>query len=370
MQFIDLGAQQRPIRKRIDDAIARVLDHGRYIMGPEVAELEQALGAFSGARHVVSCASGTDALVLALLARGVGPGDAVCVPSFTFAATAEAVALLGAVPYFVDVDPDTFDLDAEQLRVAMDAPPDGLRVRGVVPVDLFGQPADYDAIAAVASEHGAWMIADAAQSFGAEQDGRAVGTLAPLTTTSFFPAKPLGCYGDGGAVFAETEDDADVLRSLRVHGSGSHKYDNARIGINGRLDTIQAAILLEKLAVFPDELVARRRVAAGYDEQLRDLVTTPRLAGGSTSAWAQYTVLVPDRDGVAERLGAAGVPTAVYYPLPLHRQTAYAGYPVAPGGLDVSDRLAGEVLSLPMHPYLTDDDIGAIVDALGRALPA
>ncbi len=369
MQFIDLAAQQAPIRKRIDDAVARVLDHGRYIMGPEVAELEAELATASGAAHVVSCASGTDALVLALLARGVGPGDAVCVPSFTFAATAEAVALLGAVPYFVDVDEATFDLDPEHLAAALASPPEGTTVRGVVPVDLFGQPAAYGPIGELAAAHGAWVVADAAQSFGATQGGRPVGSLVELTTTSFFPAKPLGCYGDGGAVFATSEEDAEVLRSLRVHGSGTHKYDNTRIGINGRLDTIQAAILLEKLRVFPEELVARQRVADRYASALADVADVPGLAPDRTSAWAQYTIRVPDRDGVAARLRDAGVPTAVYYPRPLHRQTAYERFPAGPGGLATSEGLADDVLSLPMHPYLADEDVDAVAAAVAGALP-
>jgi dTDP-4-amino-4,6-dideoxygalactose transaminase len=368
VQFIDLAAQQRPIRERIDAAIARVLDHGRYIMGPEVAQLEEALATWAGVPHVVSCASGTDALVLALLARGVGPGDAVCVPSFTFAATAEAVALLGATPYFVEVDPRSFNLDPERLEAAMASPPEGHRVVGVIPVDLFGQPADHAAVAGVAARHGAWVVADAAQSFGATRDDVPVGALAPLSTTSFFPAKPLGCYGDGGAVFATSDSDAAVLRSLRVHGSGEHKYDNTRIGINGRLDTVQAAILLEKLAVFPDELVARDRVARTYSAALADVAEVPRLDAGATSAWAQYTVSVPDRDAVVARMAEAGVPTAVYYPRPLHRQTAYAGFPVAPGGLDVSEDLSARVLSLPMHPYLSEGDVHHVVDALVGAL--
>jgi dTDP-4-amino-4,6-dideoxygalactose transaminase len=372
VQFIDLAAQQERIRDRVDAAIARVLDHGRYIMGPEVTELEAALAEFCGAPHAVSCASGTDALLLALMVRGVGAGDAVVVPSFTFASTAEAVALLGATPVFVDVEESTFDLDPDLVAAALDAPPAGTRVVGVLSVDLFGLPADNGALAALTAERGCWLVADAAQSFGATRDGVPVGRQAELTTTSFFPAKPLGCYGDGGAVFAVDAGDAEVLRSLRVHGSGTHKYDNTRIGINGRLDTLQAAILLEKLAVFPDELRARAAVADRYAEGLAgvaDRVALPRLPDGVTSAWAQYTVRVPDRDTVAARLGEAGVPTAVYYPRPLHRQTAYRDFPVGPGGLAVSERLSAEVLSLPMHPYLAPGDqdrvVGTLVDAVG-----
>ena len=364
MQFIDLAAQQRPLRDRIDAAVARVLDHGRYIMGPEVGELEAALGGFCGAPHVVSCASGTDALVMSLMVRGVGAGDAVFVPSFTFASTAEAVALLGATPVFVDVRASSFNIDVDRLADAMATPPDGLRAAGVIPVDLFGQPADHPAIAAVARAHGAWVVADAAQSFGATADGTAVGRMAPLTTTSFFPAKPLGCYGDGGAVLAESAEDAAVLRSVRVHGSGTHKYDNARIGINGRLDTLQAAILIEKLAVFPAELAARQRVADRYAAGLGAVVDVPKVRAGATSAWAQYTIRVAERDAVATRLGEAGVPTAVYYPRPLHQQTAYRHFPVGPGGLGVSEQLADEVLSLPMHPYLSDEDLDHVIGSV------
>ena len=370
MQFIDLAAQQERIRDRVDAAIARVLDHGRYVMGPEVAQLEEELGRFCGAEHVVSCASGTDALLLALLARGVGSGDAVLVPSFTFASTAEVVALVGATPVFVDVEDRTFNLDVERVADAFASPPRGLRVAAVIPVDLFGLPADHRALSELAESHGAWVLADAAQSFGATRDGRTVGTMAPLTTTSFFPAKPLGCYGDGGAVFAASAEDAEVLRSLRVHGSGSHKYDNERIGINGRLDTIQAAVLLEKLAIFADELEARDRVARAYNEALAGLegIELPLVPDGCTSSWAQYTLRLPRRDAVAEALKAHGVPPAVYYPRPLHQQTAYRSFPTAPGGLPVSERLAGEVLSLPMHPYLSEDDQARAVAALRAAL--
>jgi len=368
VQFIDLAAQQRRLRQEIDAAVARVLDHGRYIMGPEVAELEAALADFVGEGDVVSCASGTDALVMALLVRSVGPGDAVFVPSFTFAATAEAVALLGATPVFVDIDAVTYDLCPDSLEAAVADLPAGLRPAGVIPVDLFGLPADYSAIGEVCERHGLWMIADAAQSFGASVEDVRVGCFAPLTTTSFFPAKPLGCYGDGGAVVAQDPEDAAVLRSVRVHGSGSDKYDNVRLGINGRLDTLQAAILLPKLAIFADELDRRAEVARRYDDGLRDLVVTPVVPDGVRSAWAQYTVRIPDRDRVAEALAAAGIPTAIYYPLPLHRQQAYRHHPVGAGGMAVSDVAATEVLSLPMHPYLGSDDQGAVIDALRTAV--
>jgi dTDP-4-amino-4,6-dideoxygalactose transaminase len=368
MDFIDLQAQQVRLRDRIDTAIAGVLDHGRYIMGPEVQRLESQLAEFVGEGEVVSCASGTDALVMALLARGVGPGDAVFLPSFTFAATAEAVALLGAAPVFVDIDPVTYNLDPASLAAATGSLPDGVRGVGVIPVDLFGLPVDHAAIEAVAQEHGLWVISDAAQSFGAEVDGRRVGRFAPLTTVSFFPAKPLGCYGDGGAVIALDPDDAAVLRSVRVHGAGSDKYDNVRLGINGRLDTIQAAILIEKLTVFADELDRRDQVAARYRAGLGAVVTTPSIPAGVRSAWAQFTIRVPDRDRVAAELRQSDVPTAVYYPVPLHRQQAYRSYLLGAGGMAATDQAAAEVLSLPMHPYLPHGDQDRVIEAVRAAL--
>lgn len=364
MQFIDLAAQQARLRTEIDAGIAAVLDHGKYIMGPEVAQLEAELAAFVGEGEVVTCASGTDALVMALLVRGAGPGDAVFVPSFTFAATAEAVALLGATPVFVDIDPITYNLDPAGLEAAVAGLHPELRPAGVIPVDLFGLPADYAAIDAVAEAHGLWVIADAAQGFGAEVDGRRVGRFAPLTTTSFFPAKPLGAYGDGGAVVALDPEDAAVLRSVRVHGSGTDKYDNVRLGINGRLDTIQAAILRPKLRIFAEELERREAVAARYREALADAVVVPTVPDGVRSAWAQFTIRVADRAQVASALADRGIPTAVYYPLPLHRQGAYGRFPVGAGGMAATDHAATEVLSLPMHPYLDPADQDLIVDAL------
>jgi dTDP-4-amino-4,6-dideoxygalactose transaminase len=369
--FIDLQAQRRRLGDRIDRAIGRVLEHGRYILGPEVAELERQLAAFCGARHVIGCSNGTDALVLALRAKGVVPGDAVLVPSFTFAATAEAVALVGATPVFLDVAEDSFNLDPAGIAAGVTAAKAaGLRPRGLVAVDLFGQPADYDALADAAAAHGLWLVDDAAQSFGAAWRGRKVGTLAEITTTSFFPAKPLGCYGDGGAVFTDDDEIAELLRSLRVHGQGTDRYDNVRIGINGRLDTLQAAILIEKLAIFPEEIAVRDRIAARYNAALGDVAIVPRVAPDATSVWAQYTLRLPghDRDAVAKALAAEGIPTAIYYPIPLHRQQAYRHYPVAGNGLPVSDRLAGDVLSLPMHPYLDAATQDRIVATLRRAV--
>lgn len=369
--FIDVKAQRERLGKRIDQAIGRVLAHCQFIMGPEVGALEAELSKFCGAKHAVSCASGTDALMLALMARGVGQGDAVLCPSFTFCATAEAVALVGATPVFVDVDRRTFNMDATSLaRGVKTARALGLAPKAVIPVDLFGQPADYDSIDDVAACEGLFVVADAAQSFGARYKGRAVGTLAPLTTTSFFPAKPLGCYGDGGALFTDSSDMAAVLESLRAHGQGSDRYDNMRIGMTARLDTIQAAVLLEKLAIFPDEIAARERIARHYSEALGDLVEVPHVPAGVTSVWAQYTIRVKpaERDALAGALRAEGIPTAVYYPKPLHRQRAYQGFPIADGSLPVSEGLTGEVISLPMHAYLDEPVQERIVAAVRRAL--
>ena len=372
IEFIDLGAQRRRLGRRVDEAILRVVDHGKYIMGPEVAIFEQELAAFCGAKHVLSCANGTDALGLALMAKGIKPGQAVLVPSFTFAATAEVVAWFDAVPVFVDVLEHTFNMDPLSLEAGIaTAKRLGLEPAGIIPVDLFGLPAGYDEILAIAAAHELWVICDAAQSFGASYKGRNVGTLGDITTTSFFPAKPLGCYGDGGAVFTDDDDIAAVLKSLRVHGQGSDKYDNVRIGMNARLDTIQAAVLSQKLSIFADEIEARSQLAQRYGDLLGDIVHIPDIPEGDTSVWAQYTVRLPnsrDRDAVAARLKEAGVPTAVYYAKPLHQQTAYRHYPISGNGLPVSEKLAAEVLSLPMHPYLAEPTQRRIADALRRAL--
>jgi dTDP-4-amino-4,6-dideoxygalactose transaminase len=372
IEFIDLGAQRRRLGRRIDEAILRVVDHGKYIMGPEVATFEQELAAFCGAKHVLSCANGTDALGLALMAMGIKSGQAVLVPSFTFAATAEVVAWFDAVPVFVDVLEDTYNMDPASLEAGIaTAKRLGLEPAGIIPVDLFGLPAAYDEILAIAAAHRLWVICDAAQSFGASYKGRTVGRLGDISTTSFFPAKPLGCYGDGGAVFTDNDDTAGLLKSLRVHGQGGDKYDNVRIGMNARLDTIQAAVLSQKLMIFADEIEARNQVARRYGDLLGDIVHVPEIPQGYTSVWAQYTVRLPtdhNRDALAVRLKEVAVPTAVYYAKPLHQQTAYRHYPLAGNGLPVSERLAGEVLSLPMHPYLTEPTQRRIVDALRRAL--
>jgi dTDP-4-amino-4,6-dideoxygalactose transaminase len=369
--FIDVAAQRRRLGASIDEAIARVLGHCQFILGPEVRALEAELAAFCGARHAVSCASGTDALLLVLMARGIGPGDAVICPSFTFTATAEVVALAGATPVFADVEETSFNLDPDSLkRACATARRLGLRPMAVIPVDLFGQPADYRRIAPIADSEGLFVLADAAQSFGARCEDRRVGALAPATATSFFPSKPLGCYGDGGAVLTDDEELARAMRSLRVHGAGRDKYECVRIGLNGRLDTIQAAVLIEKLKIFPDEIAARERAARRYSAGLADLATVPTLAGGATSVWAQYTLrLAPGRrDALAGSLEGEGIPTAVYYPIPLHRQGPYRRFPVADGGAPVSERLAAQVISLPMHAYLDAAVQDRIIAAVRRAL--
>ena len=363
--------RRRRLGSAIDAAVAKVLNHCQFILGPEVRAFEAELAAFCGARHVVTCASGTDALVLALRAMGVGAGDALFCPSFTFCATAEVAVLVGATPVFVDVDAATFNIDAKGIAgaaaVAREA---GLRPKAIIPVDLFGLPADHGAVQAAARAENLLVLDDAAQGFGATCNNRRLGTFGEATATSFFPAKPLGCYGDGGAVMTDDDGFADTLRSLRVHGQGSDKYDNVRIGLASRLDTIQAAILIEKLKIFPDEIDARNRIANHYSEGLGDVVSVPRIPAGYTSVWAQYTIRVAGgrRDALAAALQAEGIPTAIYYPIPLHRQQAYKHYPVGKGGVAVSDRLAAEVISLPMHAYLDAPTQDRIIDATRRAL--
>ena len=368
--FIDLAAQLARIRPAIEARIRAVLDHGQYIMGPEVAELEKKLAAFAGAKHAIGVSSGTDALLVALMAIGAARGDAVFVPAFTFPATAEAILVAGATPVFVDVEETTGNLDVADLerRITQTLKHEGLRLRAVMPVDLYGVPAQYGAIRTIAKRHGMAVIADAAQSFGASQGGSRVGVLADITCTSFFPAKPLGCYGDGGAVFTDSDALAATMRSIRVHGQGSGKYEIVRLGLNARLDTLQAAILLAKLDILDDEVNGRQKVADLYARHLRGKVGVPAIPADVQSAWAQYTLQLDNRDAVAEHLKALGVPTAVYYPRAMHRQTAYAAY--APeAALAVSDRLADRVLSLPMHPYLGADVVERIarhvVEAVG-----
>jgi dTDP-4-amino-4,6-dideoxygalactose transaminase len=370
--FIDLAAQRRRLGKSVDEAVSRVLTHCQFINGPEVAQLEAELAAFCGAKHVVTCASGTDALLMVLMAKGVGRGDAVLCPSFTFCATGEAVALTGATPVFVDVDETTFNMDVASLKRGIaTAIKLGLKPKAVIPVDLFGQPADHDAIGAIAEAEGLFVLDDAAQGFGASYKGRRLGTSALATATSFFPAKPLGCFGDGGAIFTDDAELAATLRSIRVHGQGSDKYDNVRLGLTGRLDTMQAAILIEKLKIFDDEIDARDRVAARYAQGLGNVVTVPRLASGCTSVWAQYTIRLPegvDRDDFAAKLKAQGIPTAIYYPKSMHQQTAYRDFPVADGGLPGCESLSRDVISLPMHAYLDEPTQERVIRAVRDAV--
>jgi len=367
--FIDLQAQRARIGTRIEAAIGRVLAHGGFIMGPEVAEVERKLAAHCGATHVVTCASGATALVMALMAKDVGRGDAVFVPSFTFTATAEVPALVGATPVFVDVLPDTFNLDPASLeRAVAVAKQTGLRPACVIPVDLFGQPADYDSIKTVADRHGLWILDDAAQSFGARYKGRPLGTCADITATSFYPSKPLGCYGDGGAVFTDDEEIAKRLRQVRVHGQGSDRNENVRIGLTARFDSIQAAILLEKLAIFDAECTERQAIAERYTAALSSVVTTPVVRPDCTSVWAQYTVVSSRRDRIAAVLQAQAIPSAIFYPRPIHTQPPYRGFPVATGGLPVTEQLARDVISLPMHPYLTPEMQNRVIAAVKTAV--
>jgi len=355
-QFIDLASQQKGIRKNIDNAIKKVLDHGQYIMGPEVKEFEDSLQNYTNSKHAITCGNGTDALSLVLMAWGVGPKDAIFVPSFTYVATGEAPAQLGSVPFFVDVCMDTFNIDPISFKQAiMDSRKLGLNPSVVIAVDLFGQPADIEKIEEIAHEENIKVLVDGAQSFGATSNGRKVGSMGDATTTSFFPAKPLGCYGDGGAIFTENDEFSEIIRSIRLHGKGSYKYDNVRIGLNSRMDTIQAAILLEKLKIFDEELLLRSKAAKNYNNLLESHCETPFLCGSKTSAWAQYTLKLKNRDKIQESLKAVGIPSIIYYPIPLSKQIGYSHYPSVSSGVEVSSYLSKSVLSLPMHPYITID---------------
>ena len=357
----------------IDAAIAQVLEDGAYIMGPQVQLLEERLAAYVGRKHCVTCSNGTDALTLPLMAEGIGPGDAVFTTAFTFFATAEVIALAGATPVFVDIDPDTYNIDCQKLQEAVEkiAAEGKCKPKAVIPVDLFGLPCDFDGVDAVARKFNLLVIEDGAQGFGGSYHGRRVGSLGAYSTTSFFPAKPLGCYGDGGAVFTDDDTKAQLLRSLRVHGKGADKYDNVRIGLNARLDTIQAAILHCKLDLFPGELDARDAAAARYTEHLAGLVKTPVVPTGWTSSWAQYTVLLPadtDRAAVMERMKQDGIPTMIYYGNPMHLQKAFASLGYHEGGFPETEKACKRVLSLPMHPYITTEEIDAVCESLANAL--
>jgi UDP-2-acetamido-2-deoxy-ribo-hexuluronate aminotransferase len=366
MEFVDLKAQYQRLKPRIDARIQTVLDHGRFILGPEVQELESLLAARAGARHCIACASGTDALLLALMALAIGPGDEVLTTPFTFFATGEMISLLGATPIFTDIDPVTYNLDPARVEAAITP-----RTRAILPVSLYGQPADMDAINDIALRHNLAVVEDAAQSFGALYKGRPSGNLSTIGCTSFFPSKPLGAYGDGGACFTSDDALAAAMLELRNHGQ-SARYRHTRIGLNGRLDTLQAAILLAKLEVFDDELAARDRIAQQYTALLGDAVQTPRILPNRTSAWAQYTLEVADRDTVAAALHQAGIPTAVHYPIPLHLQPVYAALAHqnhwTRGSFPVAEYTAERVLSLPMHPYLEPAQIERVASAILSAV--
>ncbi|MGI4952146.1 MAG: DegT/DnrJ/EryC1/StrS family aminotransferase [Janthinobacterium lividum] len=370
--FLDLKAQQARLAGNLRPRLDAVLAHCQFVMGPEVAELEARLAAYCGAKHCVGVSSGTDALQIAMMAEGIGRGDAVFLPAFTYTATAEVPLVLGATPVFVDVDPRTFQIDPAHLesRIAAVAAAGRLRPRAVIGVDLFGQPADWPALNRIAAAHGLFTLDDLAQSFGAALHGRKLGTQAMATATSFFPSKPLGAYGDGGALFTDDDDRAELFRSLRTHGEGKTRYEVLRTGMNGRLDTMQAAILLAKLDVFEQELATRDRIAAAYDRRLGNLLTIPARVPDSTSAWAIYAVLLPDeatRTRLMAGLKEQGVPSAVYYPRPLHRQPAYAGSHDGTA-LPVSEDLATRIMALPIHPDLSDDQVERVCDAVQAVL--
>ena len=372
IEFVDLGRQYRRLAPQIEIAITNVLRRGDYILGVEVGELESRLGEFAGVSRVITCANGTDALQLALMALKVGPGDVVFCPSFTFAATAEVIALKGATPFFVDIDISTFNVCCVSLKRSIDAArSSGLKPKAIISVDLFGLPADHDGLKVIAKAENLFLVSDCAQSFGAKYAGRATVSYGDIATTSFFPAKPLGCYGDGGAIFTSNESLANELESLRVHGRGVDKYENVRVGLNSRLDTIQAAVLLEKLKVYPEEIELRGHVARYYNDRLHERISRPLMPRDDLSVWAQYTILLPvdaDRARVQMAISKSGVPSAVYYRCPLHLQQAYSGCPCDPNGLGESERASQLVLSLPMHPYLNPKELGKIVQVVNNAL--
>ncbi len=373
MEFIDLKAQQQRIAAQLESNIKEVLSHGKYIMGPEVKALEDNLAAYVGKKHAISCASGTDALLMALMACNIGPGDAIFTTPFTFIATAEVISLLGATPIFVDIDPVTFNLDPNKLDESIvqlkNEKAQSLRPKAIIAVDIFGLPADYDAIRNIAERNNLMIIEDAAQSFGGEYKGKKACSFGDIACTSFFPAKPFGCYGDGGMCFTDSDAIAEILKSIRVHGQGSDKYDNIRIGINGRLDTLQAAILLAKFEIFPDEIERRQIVAKNYSELLKPFsrLTVPTVPDGYKSAWAQYSIMAQDegqRKNIINVLSNSGVPTAIYYPKPLHLQTAFSFLNYEKGAFPVSENVSSRIFSLPMHPYLKLEEQKTIAQAI------
>lgn len=366
MQFIDIAAQRERLGPALHDAVCGVVDSGAYILGPQVREFEERLGEYLGVKHVIGCASGTDALQIPLMAWNIGPGDAVFVPSFTFASTAEVVALVGATPVFVDIDADSYNMDPASLEaaIAMIKAEGRFEPKAVIPVDLFGMPAAHEAIDAIARREGLRVVSDAAQSVGGKSGERYLGTFGDVATTSFYPAKPLGCYGDGGAMMTDDGDLAEVMRSIAFHGKGTSQYDNVRIGLTSRLDTLQAAILLLKLDILEDEMIARQEVARRYAEGLGDVVKAASNIGDARSAWAQYAIETPARDALKDHLAAKGIPSVIYYAKPLHAQTAYAHFPVAPCGLPVTGAKPDSILCLPMHPYLAEDDQNRVIEEI------
>lgn len=366
-KFIDLVTQQDRIRPNLEEAIKKVLDHGQYVMGPEVKELEADLKKFTGSKFALTCANGTDALTLALMAWNIGPGDAVFVPSFTYVATAEAPAQLGATPFFVDVNEHDFNINIESLKQAIvDAKNLNLRPSVIISVDLFGYPSDFDLIKKISLDENIKLLIDGAQSFGGEYKSKRVGSMGDITTTSFFPAKPLGCYGDGGAIFTDDDELADKIDSIRLHGKGNQKYDNIRIGLNSRLDTLQAAILIEKLKIFPEELQLRAKISDTYSSKLENLnyLKVPKLQDHIKSAWAQYTLIVQNRNEIMAKLQSKDIPSVIYYPKTLDIQDGYKKFPSVSSGLDVSHHLMDSVMSLPMHPYLSDEKIEEITQVI------
>ena len=366
-KFIDLVTQQDRIRPNLEEAIKKVLDHGQYVMGPEVKELEADLKKFTGSKFALTCANGTDALSLALMAWNIGPGDAVFVPAFTYVATAEAPAQLGATPFFVDVNEHDFNINIESLKQAIvDAKTLNLRPSVIISVDLFGYPSDFDLIKKISLDENIKLLIDGAQSFGGEYKNKRVGSMGDITTTSFFPAKPLGCYGDGGAIFTDDDELADKIDSIRLHGKGNQKYDNIRIGLNSRLDTLQAAILIEKLKIFPEELQLRAKISDTYSSKLENLnyLKVPKLQDHIKSAWAQYTLIVQNRNEIMAKLQSKDIPSVIYYPKTLDTQDGYKKFPSVSSGLDVSHHLMDSVMSLPMHPYLSEEKIEEITQVI------
>ena len=366
--FIDLKQQYLGIQEEVNKSVLAVLQHGQYIMGPEIRDLESQLAKFIGVNHVLSCSSGTDALLLALMAHDIGPGHAVLTTPFTFIATAEVISLLGATPIFVDIDEQTFNIDPQKLEEQLDKIPDHLEAKAIISVDLFGLCADYDAIEAIAKKHQLLLIEDAAQSLGAIYKQKRAGSFGDVAATSFYPAKPLGGYGDGGAVFTDDEKMYEKMVSLRVHGQGQNKYDNIHLGLNARMDTIQAAVLLHKLRIFPQEVEQRQQVAVRYNQQLQGYVTTPFIPEGCTSTWAQYSILSDQRDQIQQHLREQGIPTCIFYQKPLHLQSVFEFLNYKKGDFPISEAVSYKVISLPMHPYLEEEQQQQVINAVISAV--